>query len=84
MRGSSNVLGGFWMGSGEGLACKLLREWSWRRDLNPRPSDYKPHAQPLSCSIYVVTRAISSPLIVLPGEFWMGIWMGNPRSGSRP
>ena len=28
------------------VACSTLKIWSWRRDLNPRPSDYKSDALP--------------------------------------
>src|ERR1700683_4053325 len=28
------------------MRCKLMIQWSWRRDLNPRPSDYKSDALP--------------------------------------
>jgi hypothetical protein len=35
------VLGGSWMGDYLEKACRLLKAWSWRRELNPRPSDYK-------------------------------------------
>ena len=43
MRAWSRVLGGFWMGNAQD---GYDRNWSWRRGLNPRPSDYKSDALP--------------------------------------
>ena len=37
----SEVLGGFWVGSVLAIRRKSRKTWSWRRGLNPRPSDYK-------------------------------------------
>ena len=42
----SEIAGGFWMGSEFAHLYKSLKQWSWRRDLNPRPSDYKSDALP--------------------------------------
>jgi len=58
---------------------RTLKIWSWRRDLNPRPSDYKPDDQPLSYSLSVVNRPLLSLSCVQFGGFWMGIWMGKFR-----
>jgi hypothetical protein len=43
---SSEVLGGIWMGSVRLAIYNSLKKWSWRRGLNPRPSDYKSDALP--------------------------------------
>jgi hypothetical protein len=39
-------LGEFWVSSERQIFFKSLILWSWRRDLNPRPSDYKSDALP--------------------------------------
>ena len=74
---SSEVLGGIWMGSEKQATRNALKEWSWRRGLNPRPSDYKTDAPPLSYSVSVVTRQLLAPLAALLGGLWMGNWMGK-------
>jgi hypothetical protein len=56
------------------VSCKVNRIshlWSWRRDLNHRPSDYKSAYHPVSCCILVVIRRVSSLLVVQFGGFWV-------------
>jgi hypothetical protein len=57
----SEVVGGFWMGGGYSDRYKLLKKWSWRRDLNPRPSDYKSDALPTELRQQIINlRALPS------------------------
>ena len=61
MRGWCRVSGGFLMGSVGSAHRKPLKEWSWRRGLNPRPSDYKSDALPTELrQLMFVTTATSA------------------------
>ena len=60
--------------SGIDLHIKPIKCWSWRRDLNPRPSDYKSDALPTELRQQSETKALAGAYIPLipsrcPGQF---------------
>ncbi len=81
MRARIEVLDGFWVGKLNVPDVKFLKIWSWRRDLNPRPSDYK-----FEGTVYKGVRLLEKPITCdqRTVENVNGVSSGGSLGGSPP